>query len=372
MSSAIALPALMINLLSSFSAQHEPDLFQYNAAIVPFLALGTIRGAAWLGRRSNDRTWRRPLGVFVTMLLLAGGLSYHLDYGHTPLAAHFRMPRCDVRCATRQRFVARIPQEASVSAQTTLVPHLSRREFIVEYPEGLSVADYVLLDVISAHYSIPLTDDFYASIESLWLSKDFSLLAAEDGYLLFQRGQYGQLSDLPSQFYNYTLIANPALSHDLDLLFGPLRLIGIDVELAREGQVKANLYWQAQEPVPPGYRPSIALGLSGGELAAWHRQDLPFRWEQRGWQPGDVLRLTTAGSTGHGAGVGWGTNWTLYAGVVDDATGAWFEPREIGDHPVSDVLYAQISGKKAGFIPLAWLRNNWGITILEKQRYTGH
>ena len=39
---------------------------------------------------------------------------------------------------------------------------------------------------------------------------------------------------------------------------------------------------------------------------------------------------------------------------------------------LSDVLYAQISGKKAGFIPLAWLRNNWGITILEKQRYTGH
>jgi uncharacterized membrane protein len=364
----IALPAVMINLLSSFAAQHEPDLFQYNAAIVPFVALGTVRTVAWLTQWPANPTWQRRLGMLVTALLLIGSLSYHFGYGHTPLAAHFHMPQCGVHCATRSELVARVAPEAPVAAQTTLVPHLSQRQFIIEYPHGLNVANYVLLDVTSAHYSIPLTDDYHASIESLWSSGDFDLVAAKDGFLLFGRRQLAPTFDLSPQFYSYALTADDAPTQALDLDFGPLRLVGADYRLARKGWVETTLHWQAQGDVPPSYRPSIALGYSEGALTAWHRQDLPFRWAQRGWQRDEVVRLTTGVSTGHGFDAGWGTGWTVYAGVVDDATGAWIEPREVNDGPAAVVLRVRLEAQEGRFVPLVWLRNYWGVTVLQGQR----
>ena len=65
---------------------------------------------------------------------------------------------------------------------------------------------------------------------------------------------------LPAQFYSYALESDPAPAVDLELDFGPLKLIGADVALEREGWVEVALYWQAQAPVPDTYRPSIALG----------------------------------------------------------------------------------------------------------------
>jgi hypothetical protein len=302
------------------------------------------------------------------MLLLIGSLSYHFAYGHTPLAAHFDVPRCGAHCATRSEMVARIAPQAPVAAQTTLVPHVSQRQFIIEYPNGLTVADFVLLDLTSAHYSIPLTDDYYASIESLWSGDDFDLVAADDGFLLFGRRQPTSVSDLPPQFYSYALTTDKAPTQVLNLNFGPLHLVGADIRLARKGWVEATLYWQAAGEVPESYRPAIALGYSAGELTAWHRQDLPFRWAQRGWQQDDTLRLTTGVSTGHGFGAGWGTGWTIYAGVVDDATGTWIEPRFVNDGAAVDVLRVPLEAREGLFVPIARLRNYWGVMILQGQR----
>jgi uncharacterized membrane protein len=364
---AIATPALLINLLSSFSAQHEPDLYQYNAAILPFVALAAVRVVGWFAQGAQSPRGRRWAAVPVVVLIVMGGLSYHFWYGHTPLAAHFRMPDCGPHCDVRSELTARIPPAAAVSAQTTLVPHLSQRERIFEYPQGLDVAEYVLLDVVSPQYAFALTDQFYSSIAGLLAGGDFGLLSAKDGYLLFQRGAQTP-EDLPADFFRYALVVDADPAQPLEIAFGPLTLVGATFELGREGWVEAELYWRASDAVPAQLRPAIALGHSGGDLVAWHRQDIPFGWEERGWRPGEVLRLTTGVSVGHGPDAGWGTRWTLYAGAVDDATGAWLEPLEGAAQPVADLLREPIDGTEARLVPLVWLRNYWGVTRVERRR----
>jgi uncharacterized membrane protein len=350
--SALALPPLMTNLLSSFAAQHEPDLYQYNAAIVPFLALASASALAWLRHRYGN-WWRGRVVVGAPIaLLVVGSLSFQFLYGHSPLAASFHWPQVTVHHAVRDGLLQQIPPDAPVSAQTTLVPHLSGRAAVWEYPMGLDAAEYVILDVTAPHYTIMLTSDYYASIEQLGAS-DWGLLAAQDGYLLFKRG--AAPAALPDGFYSYALSAGPGPAAIQPLDFGPVRLVGVEVTTAREGWVDLTLTWQADEPVPAGYRPSMALGYRDGSLTAWHRQDLPFRWESRGWAPGERLRLTTGVSTGHGSSAGWDTDWILYAGVIDDGSGAWVEPAGVATTPET------IDGRDAYLVPVARLRNRWGV-----------
>jgi hypothetical protein len=365
----IALPALMINLLSSFAAQHQPDLYQYNAAIVPFLALGAARAVAWLRQRSDQRNWKRSINFLTVLLLVVGSLSFHFVYGHTPVSAHFRSPACGPHCAVRSELLRHIPPQAAVSAQTTLVPHISQRPVVYEYPQGLEVADYVFLDVTAPHYSIPSTTDYHASIESLWRSERFNLIAAQDGYLLFERGEPGTRnleSVLPPQFYSYARDQNPIPTIDLALDFGPLRLVGADVEIKREGWVDLTLYWQAQSSEFNEIRPAMALGYSDGDLTAWHRQELPFQWAERGWQPGETIRLTTGVSTGEGFGAGWGTRWLLYAGVVNDATGTWLAPRTTDGQPFPETQPVPLDKAEAYLVPIVELHNYWGVTFLQE------
>ena len=167
----------------------------------------------------------------MAVLVLAGSLSYHVAYGHTPIAANFHVPRCGAHCTFRSQLLGYIPPDAAVSAQTTLVPHVSQRQAVYEYPQGLSVVDYVLLDVTSPQYAIATTDQFYASIDSLWQSGDFSLLAAQDGYLLFERRPPASNPDMPESFYSYATVQEPMPSQPAYVDFGPVTLAGADFNL---------------------------------------------------------------------------------------------------------------------------------------------
>ena len=350
-----------MNLLSSFAAQHEPDYFQYNAAIVPFLAVAAIRAASWLLGRCRRQDQSRRLGLGLGILLILSSLGYHRIYGYSPLAAHYEAVSCD-RCSTRDRLLLTIPAEASVSAQTTLVPHVSQRTAVYDYPAAADSADFVFLDVTAVHHAIPLTDDYYASIDVVWGQPGVDLVAAEDGYLLFQRGASGPpLERLPAAFYTYALEA--AIDEESGRIdFGQIGLVDAELRLARKGWVELTLWWQAHDQVPANYRPAIAVGHQDGDLTAWHRQTLPYRWVERGWHMGEVLNLTTGVSTGHGPAAGWKTGWVLYAGVLDETNGSWLEPTLPDGQPPSNTLRVPIDGQEARLVPVAGLINTWGIT----------
>src|SRR5262249_57418605 len=101
------------------------------------------------------------------------------------------------------------PPQASVSAQATLVPHLSQRRFIYQFPYRAEDADYVFLDVTGFRY--PYTgepDGYVTEAKALVASHRFHVAAAEDGYLLLARGDGPRLNPadpngLPASFYTF-------------------------------------------------------------------------------------------------------------------------------------------------------------------------
>jgi uncharacterized membrane protein len=139
---AAVVPGLAMNLLSV-----DPKLInyqsQYQAFVLPFLALAAVDGyarlTAWLGERRVFGRHRAvsALGVaFVLSVILTSRIVNDLGVNFWRLGP-------DQRSA--YTLMARIPPEASVAAYERLVPHLATRPNVWVPPRGLTEADYVLI-----------------------------------------------------------------------------------------------------------------------------------------------------------------------------------------------------------------------------------
>jgi uncharacterized membrane protein len=135
-----AVPALAQNLLSG-----DPILYnyrtQYQAFVLPFLMLAAIGGYARLAGRSPQRFPRVVLVVaMVASLALGSGMV-------NDLAVTRWWPTAERRAT--HALLARVPPEASVSAQERYVPHLSLRRRVFVFPSGIDRSDYVVLNQVT-------------------------------------------------------------------------------------------------------------------------------------------------------------------------------------------------------------------------------
>ena len=222
----LALPALLINLLSSDPNMHT-GLHQYSADIVPVMVFSAISGAAMLVALARGVTlvvqrrlghtlarprdawtalWKRTRGqrgnpasvlalvsparvVLLALLALMMFLSVRQQtrLAYLPLAPYFQWPQVTAHDELANRLITMIPPNASVSAQDTLVPHMSHRHFIYQYPYMAEDSDYVFLDTAGRTYPFPDDDAYYSSVSALLHSGRFHIVVAEDGFLLLAR-----------------------------------------------------------------------------------------------------------------------------------------------------------------------------------------
>jgi len=331
---AIAAPALAINLLSS-SAAMRSGLYQYNADIVPVLVLAaieTIALVAWAsqrlavllqptGRRSASdalERWRarataisvrgftvsRVVVLALVLLTLIFSLREQRAHGYLPLAHGFTWPQQTAHTRIADDLLTRIPPEASVSAQTELVPHVSQRRFIYQYPYGVDQSDIVFLDVTGDFYPFPSPAAYAASVQSLLAGGSFHVVAAQDGYLLLAKGSAPPLDahdrfGLPASFYTFTALpADQAAPHALDIRFGQaLELVGYDVSPTvtpdAASYVAVTTYWRVGRPLSTSAAPQLVLHAPAGTSHALN-DFAAVQWlPMSAWQPGTVMVMRT-------------------------------------------------------------------------------
>ncbi len=251
---AILAPNIAINVLSS-----NPNMYsggaQYNVDLAPFLIVGAMDGIvrlrAWLPeliqwarqrgnllapavvRRLADGmrrlqaalpAARQRLGYSsVAAALLVGlwcvGLQQSVRSDYHAYALDGWWPAQSAHTCLAYPLLAMIPPGASVSAQSLLVPHLSERKDIYQFPSGEDQAEYIVLDVTSGwYYPFNDTADYVAAFQQLLQSGNFELLAAQDGYLLLRRlppalrPKLGHPLMLPATFYTFATAAPPNTS----------------------------------------------------------------------------------------------------------------------------------------------------------------
>lgn len=263
---AIIVPSMMLNVVSSNVNMFSGGA-QYNVDLAPFLIVGAMDGLVrlkgWLpglARWSEDRLRRvapiitlwsqtrlgkiapslaRALGAglrrvqtvlpvvarrvgyqTMTAVVLVAvwglGMQQSLWRDYDQYAAQGWWPAQTAHTCLAYGLLALIPAHASVSAESWLVPHLSERMDIYQFPSGVERADYILLDVTTGSY-YPFQDpaDYVSAFQQLLNSGDFELMAAQDGYLLLKRlplglrASLGHPLTLPPSFFTFATDVPP-------------------------------------------------------------------------------------------------------------------------------------------------------------------
>ncbi|HEY0753427.1 MAG TPA: DUF2079 domain-containing protein [Ktedonobacteraceae bacterium] len=352
----IAVPSLLLNLFSS-----DPNMYQgtaqYNAEIVPVLVFATIEAlvmVVWLvqwlftkaqaefapaaaakatagqtalassepvqalpDRRTNSSShWLQPAVLFVLVAItLLGVLRHDQTYGVMPYSQDFIWPQVTSHDAQAQRFINMIPATASVSAQSSLVPHLSKRTNIYMFPYADDQADYDFLDVTSDNYPYaPI--DYRNVVRTLLLHGNYGIVASGDGYLLLKHGLPGPglspvspatdginaLPNLPEDFCSFTQVAPQTGTNLLRVDFmprvqgrttGKVSLVGFQVN--RPGAfLQVVTYWKVSQGfIPPLHLYTSVLNSADQEVFGTDNFAGSFWCPSSTWQPGTIVQMRT-------------------------------------------------------------------------------
>lgn len=348
----LAVPSLAINLLSSNPQQYS-GLFHYNAEVVPVIIFSTIEALVvvhWLTRHALALLARRRIALAeassnigrflpwtLTWVLVVGAIfsalrSDYYFHGQLPFSIGFQWPQTTAHMDLAQHFMDMIPADASVSAQTKLVPHLSHRTSIYMFPYAADpqylnnqsadkLADYVLLDVTGDIYPYFDAQSYTREAKKVLASGNYGVLAAQDGYILLKRGlpaphtlpstSSGQSSDpaswlfdLPASFCSNIYASPQEVKNLLQVDFkqpggGFMHLAGFEVGASSpfsrtNGYGTLTTYWRVEQTSKlPLQMITLLKGSNGQEYIA--SMDMPeLAWcPTQSWKAGSIVRLAT-------------------------------------------------------------------------------
>lgn len=229
---ALSLPTFGYLLLSDYHEQYD-IVNQYSAPLIPFIMAGTIVAIGWLTKLPLFRGTpaRYAIGGYVLFAAFASTVAY----GPTPIGVRHD-PDSFVISDHARRFsevLALIPPNASVSAQSGLVPHLTTRRALYMFP-NIHNAEYVLVDNWTDRW--PLSNpDWDAAIGEMLANTHYKLLWTGDGYGVFKR------------------VDPPPIEHPVSVSFlGKMELVGYDLpkQAAKPGDtIEVGLWWRALTPI---------------------------------------------------------------------------------------------------------------------------
>ena len=364
----LAVPTLLLNLLST-DPQMYSGLFQYNAELVPILVFSTIEALVvllWLLRFITSRacavtptpiltlahrgtrllhlegTWysatsgRRVLLAFTLGIILFATVRADRASGNLPFSQGFQWPQQSAHVALAQAFLRQIPPQASLSAQSALVPHLSHRVSIYLFPYADTSADYVFLDVTSDIYPFFSSADYIRAAKNVLLSGTYGVLDAHDGYILLKKGALAPgvspssavqptpatdarfvLPDLPASFCSYIMqpphqaIPNPVrvFFKDADDMAPSMVLVGFHVNAPSRfslsaGYMSVTTYWRVLAPIPDPLQLAVLVTDHQGREKVVSTDVPSLVWCQtQTWKPGMLMRVTSQVFSLHATGL---------------------------------------------------------------------
>lgn len=233
---ALSLPTFGYLLLSDYREQYD-IVNQYSAPLIPFLMGGTIVTLGWLMRR---RPFRSAAGRYaLASYVLFAAAASSVAFGPTPIGRRHDPEQFAIteRLRYAEEAFRRIPPDASVSAQSDLVPHLAHRRQIYVFP-NIHDAEYVVLDNFADYWPLSAAD-FGRALDEMWNNPLYDLLWQDGGYGIFKRKPV------------------PPIQQPLTIGFAAggrpqIELVGYDLPtpILRPGErVTIGLYWRMVTPI---------------------------------------------------------------------------------------------------------------------------
>jgi hypothetical protein len=130
---AIAAPMIAVNILTLFPYTRDYR-FHYSALVIVGCSVATVEAIAWMQRVSGGSEVVRNAGV---ALVVTAAFVTTIAWGASPLARDYETIwplRPDPHQAILEHAISLVPDQAAVSAQYNIVPHLTHRPRVYEFP----------------------------------------------------------------------------------------------------------------------------------------------------------------------------------------------------------------------------------------------
>ncbi|MFC2031719.1 DUF2079 domain-containing protein, partial [Chloroflexota bacterium] len=328
----LALPTLLVNLLSTDGFMHELEGFHYGVTLAPIVVVSAAYGAGWLLRRFPKISM---LPLLLSVIVLLATFVYHRGEGYTPLASDFpgSWPAVTNHHLIGKEMAKSIPRDASLAALPYTNPHASQREklYMIDRLENgalapISGADLVWLDVMNSWPLHP--NDLKAGVDNL-LSGGYRIDLAADGWLLLERGSDER--ELDDAFFEFARATQPDPQYPMQLEFlldgvPVLEALGFDLDqIPSRSDPQAvvstlHFYWRALATLPPDLRlypfygddeTGVVLEDTGERpmiTTVWYPPDR--------WQAGEIVKTSmlpwnVGPDFSVGVGVVQGQNWSV-------------------------------------------------------------
>jgi len=134
----IAAPQLLVNSISSHGYTHD-FRFHYNSVVIAGVFLGTVEAIGWAGARWALARFVLPLAVLVSCVIS------NIHWSPSPLGRQFDSgiwARPGGRQPAVREALELIPDRAGVTAMYYMVPHLTHRRLIYEFPNPFRPANW--------------------------------------------------------------------------------------------------------------------------------------------------------------------------------------------------------------------------------------
>lgn len=172
----MALIPVAIILFSRYEIAMQINM-QYALPVLPFLFIAYIYGLKRIEKIiKKHQKYLTPLICFLALIILFNAKINE----YNPLK---QMPSKHDLAA--QACLGKIPDQASVSAQGHLVPHLAHREKIYMFPD-VRDAQYIILDKRGNHWPMS-SEQFNREIDKIESSSEYAVIFAKDDYYIYKR-----------------------------------------------------------------------------------------------------------------------------------------------------------------------------------------
>ena len=194
---SLLVPGLLVNLLSSNSIMHQPFEFYHSAVIMAIIFIATTFSINKLKVSKLNRISSKVVGVSLVISLLLSPTPFSL-------VSSWEEFKVTEHAARISEVKHKIPDDASVSAQNNLGPHLSQRIQIYNFPYGHDFADFIALDINDPNpiarfsprgriYLININmvypQIYYDTVLAVFNDEAYGVVYySDDGYLVFERG----------------------------------------------------------------------------------------------------------------------------------------------------------------------------------------
>jgi len=298
---ALLLPNLGVNMISGSSLTN--DIYHhYTATLTPVVFISAVFGLGNLIDKHRDAevsnssflpSWLFRPTTISAALLISSAIATTLWSRTIPTASLEVTPHD----RSIDKFVERIPTDASVSAHSLIGPHVAHRENLYLFPDGVGNAEFIIYDLtlpfsrMMSHESwgnpivIPLNDPFLKLLDD----DRYGVVAFQDGTILFRKG-----ADHAKGMHHFkvdTLPSDRTLSSSIDL--GPIALVGAGTEGfsgSSDKYLHLSIYWRRKAgQLAEGYTVTLAVETEDSEIVYEHRP-LYGLMGKYDWKTGSIIR----------------------------------------------------------------------------------